>query len=152
MDWKNFDRSAHCVGQHCFHMVWTPKYRYPVFRFPNYVREMKSILRDVAKRHHIVMHELCVEADHVHCFIGIPHTMSVSKAEALLKGASAFEFRKRWRLRRYKALWSRGTFYRSIGSTTADAVHHYINDSHHHSKLPKGQQTLQGRTRDQESR
>lgn len=147
MDWKNFDRTNHSIGQNCYHLIWTPKYRYPLFRYPNWARLMEQILRDVAKRHRMNLHEVTVESDHVHCFIGMPCTMSVSEAQRLLKGASAYEYRKRKMIRQYKALWSRGTFYRSIGSTTTEAVYHYINDSHHIRKIPRNQQRLdEGRT------
>jgi len=143
MDWDQLDRSAHAVGQNCFHLTWTPKYRYPVFRFPNYVREMDAILRGIAARHHLTLHELCIEADHVHCFAAFPPTMSLSQALQLLKGGSAFAFRRLHPgLQRYKALWSRGKFYRSIGSVTTEAVHRYINDSHHSTRMPRTQTRL----------
>ena len=143
LDWKNLDHSAHAVGQNCFHFTWTPKFRFPVFRFPNYVREMDEILRAVARRHGIAVHELCIEPDHVHMFAGLPPTLGVSQALGLLKGASSFEFRKKHpSMYRYKALWSKGKFYRSIGSVHADAVFNYINDTHHTTRIPASQQRL----------
>ena len=143
MEWKNLDRSSHAVGQNCFHFVWTPKYRYPVFRFPNYVREMQVILQRVAERHRITLHELCIERDHIHCFASFPLTLSIAQVLMLLKGASSYEFRKLHRsLRKYKALWSKGKFYRSVGSVTCDAVQRYINDTHHTSRQPQSQQRL----------
>jgi len=143
MEWEKLDRSSHAVGQNCFHFTWNPKYRYPVFRFLNYVREMTKIINGVAKRHHMIIHELCIEPDHLHCFVGLPATLCVSKALQLLKGASSYYFRKQHpSMRKYKALWSRGKFYRSVGSTTADAVQKYINDTHHVSRMPRSQKRL----------
>ena len=143
MDWHTLDHSSHAVGQNCFHFTWAPKYRYPVFRIQEYIFEMEKILREVAQKHGMQVHELCIERDHVHCFASFPSTISVSKALGLLKGGSSYEFRKlHLRMRKYKALWSRGKFYRSVGSVTANAVQCYINDTHHVTRMPIGQRTL----------
>ena len=143
MEWQDLDRSTHAVGQNCFHFTWTPKYRYPVFRFPNYVQEMDAIMREVAQRHNIKIHELCIEQDHIHCFASFPCTMSIAVALQFLKGGSSYEFRRKHvKLRKYKALWSRGKFFRSVGSVTADSIHRYINDSHHTTRIPHTQTRL----------
>lgn len=143
MDWEKLDRVSHAVGQNCFHFTWSPKYRYPVFRFPNYVREMKNILHEIAQKHKIKMHELCIERDHIHCFVSFPPTLCVSKVFQLLKGGSSYQFRRRrQKMRKYKALWSRGKFYRSVGSVTTRAVQYYINDSHHTTRIPISQTKL----------
>ncbi len=143
MEWKELDRNTHAIGQNCFHFTWTPKYRYPVFRFQNYVVEMDKILRDVASRHEICIHELCIEPDHIHCFASYPPTLSISEVFRLLKGGSSYAFRKKHKtMKKYKALWSRGKFYRSVGNVTLDAVQRYINDTHHTSRIPKSQHRL----------
>jgi len=143
MNLKNLTRSSHAVGQNCFHFTWSPKYRYPVFRFPNYVKEMDQIIHEVAKKHDIIIHELCIESDHIHCFASFSSNISISKVLQLIKGGSSYVFRKKHiAMRKYKALWSRGKFYRSVGSITVDAVNKYIKDTHHISRLPKTQQRL----------
>lgn len=143
MDITKIARTAHAVGQNCFHMIWAPKYRYPVFRFENIRKQCESALHEVAARHGITLHEQCVEPDHVHIFAEIPPTMSVSKAFQLLKGGSSHTLRKHnaW-MQKYKALWSIGKFYRSVGSVTDAAIQHYIEDSHHMTKVPLTQQKL----------
>lgn len=55
----------------------------------------EEVLHEVAKQHDIEITELCVMSDHIHIFVVIPLTMSVSKALQLLKGASAHELFKR---------------------------------------------------------
>jgi len=54
----------------------------------------EEILREVAAHHKIDIAELSVMPDHIHTLVGIPPTMSVSKALHLLKGASAHELFK----------------------------------------------------------
>ena len=143
MDWQKFSKSGHAVGQNCFHLTWTTKYRYPVFRFPKYVKEMRSILYKVAERHNITIHNLCIEPDHIHCFVSFPPTLSLAQVTQFLKGGSSYEFRKLHpKMLKYKALWSIGKFYRSIGTVTTEAVQRYINDTHHTTRIPISQKRL----------
>jgi putative transposase len=92
----------------------------------------EEVLHEVAKRHKIKITELCIMSDHIHTVVGIPPTMSVSKALQLLKGASSHELLKRkphFRCRYPKGhFWSPGKFYRSIGDTDADTVIQYVRD------------------------
>ena len=70
--------------------------------------------------------------DHIHTVVGIPPTMSVSKALQLLKGTSSRELFKRkpnFRKRYPKGhLWSPGKFYRSVGDTDAETAIQYVRD------------------------
>jgi REP element-mobilizing transposase RayT len=74
----------------------------------------EEVLYEVAKRHKIEITELSVMSDHIHTVVGIPPTMSVSKALQILKGASSRElFQRKPNLRlRYprRHLWSPGNF------------------------------------------
>jgi len=92
----------------------------------------EEILREIAKRHKIKITELSVMPDHIHTVVGIPPTMSVSKALQLLKGTSSRElFRRKpnFRLRYPKGhLWSPGKFYRSVGDTDAETAIQYVRD------------------------
>lgn len=143
MNHEKLVRTAHAVGQNCFHMIWAPKYRFPVFRYESMRKKCEEALIEISKNHSIILHEICIEDDHLHLFAEIPATMSVSKAFQLLKGGSSYLLRKRnkW-MRKYKALWSIGKFYRSVGSVTDEAIERYINDGHHLTKIPKDQTKL----------
>ncbi len=92
----------------------------------------EEVLHEVAKRHKIKIAELSVMSDHIHTVVGIPPTMSVSKALQLLKGASSHELFKRkphFRCRYPKGhLWSPGKFYRSVGDTDAETAIQYVRD------------------------
>ena len=92
----------------------------------------EDVLHEVAKRHKIEITELCVMPDHIHTVVGVPPTMSVSKALQLLKGASSCELFKRkprFRCRYPKGhFWSPGKFYRSVGDTDAETVLQYVRD------------------------
>jgi putative transposase len=92
----------------------------------------EEILREVAARHKIDIAELSVMPDHIHTLVGIPPTMSVSKALHLLKGASSHELFKRkpnFRKRYPKGhFWSPGKFYRSVGDANLETVTKYVQD------------------------
>jgi putative transposase len=70
--------------------------------------------------------------DHVHTAVGIPPTMSISKALQLLKGTSSRELFKRklnFRLRYPKGhLWSPGKFYRNVGDIDAETAKRYVRN------------------------
>ena len=92
----------------------------------------EEVLHEVAKRHKIEITELSVMPDHIHTVVGIPPTMSVSKAFQLLKGASSheiFKMKPSFRKRYPKGhLWSPGKFYRSIGDADVETVLQYVRD------------------------
>lgn len=121
--------NTHSVGQNCFHLTWTPKYRYPVAKYDGTKRLIATAINRAATRHGIKIIELRVLDDHVHCFVHLPPTISVSSCVQLLKGSSSYDYRRWQNIRRYKALWSRGYFYRSVGAVTGAVVENYIRNS-----------------------
>ena len=130
--------TRHAVGQNAYHLVWRPKYNIPVFKKDYPRRVIEEAIREVAKRHKIEVVELKVLADHVHCFVEMPHTISVDRVFQYLKGGSARIFFKKctlWHMtlsrhgQRKPHLWSPGKFYRSVGSVRADVVENYIKYS-----------------------
>jgi putative transposase len=95
--------------------------------------DVEMFIKEVAVKYRCEIYELHVAVDHVHLFVELPPTMSVSKALQLFKGTSAFRLLKKhpW-LRKYFRkghFWSPGKFFRSVGNTTMEAVQHYITSS-----------------------
>ena len=130
MELKNF---KHAFGQNAFHLVWKPKYAMDPFQFFGVKIDCERFIYAAAARYGCRVYKLHVAVDHVHIFVELPPTMSVSRALQLLKGYSAFNLMKKhpW-LRRYFThghLWSPGKFFRSVGNTTSEAVEHYICSS-----------------------
>jgi len=127
----------HSIGQSAYHLVWRPKYNLKTFRFPNEREVCERALREVAAKWGIKIYEMEVMMDHVHMFVEIPTTMTVSFALQVLKGGSARIFLKKFpRTRAYLKkghkqahLWSPGKFFRSVGCVTADVVEGYIRNS-----------------------
>ena len=128
----------HSVGQSAYHLVWRPKYNFSIFRHPYPRKIVMDALKEVATKWNILIYEMEVMQDHVHLFIEIPPTMTVSFSLQILKGGSSRIFFKRCTIwRKYCSrfglskphLWSPGKFFRSVGSVTAEAVEKYIKNS-----------------------
>jgi len=98
----------------------------------------EQAIREVALKYKIEIIELRVMPDHVHCFVHIPATISISSALQVLKSGSArliFKRCTKWRAffsldgKRKPHLWSPGKFFRSVGSVTAEVIEEYIKYS-----------------------
>jgi len=129
----NLQSFSHSFGQNAFHFVWKPKYAWDPFKFYGVRVDCERFIHEVAVKHGCEIYKLHVAVDHVHLFVELPPTMSISKALQLFKGYSAFKLLHKhpW-LRRYFTkghFWSPGKFFRSVGNTTTEAVEHYISSS-----------------------
>jgi len=130
MEYETLERSAHGVAQNTYHLIWVTKYRYPTFASEGMRKVCLLALGVASKRYNIEIFEAEVMRDHVHVFVRLPRTMSVSKAFQLLKGYTSYHIRKYQPYRKkYKALWSPFQFSRTVGSVTGGVIEHYIKES-----------------------
>ncbi|HZX11902.1 MAG TPA: IS200/IS605 family transposase [Candidatus Nanoarchaeia archaeon] len=127
-----YTRHAHSVGDNFWHIEWCPKYRYNIFEKFKYKNLAEACIRKVAKEHSLVIHELQVMPDHLHCVVSIPDTMSISEATRLLKGRSSYLFfrnHEKARLRYPQGhLWSVGTFRTSVGHSDLPTTLRYVRE------------------------
>ncbi|MDT8781902.1 MAG: IS200/IS605 family transposase [Candidatus Bathyarchaeota archaeon] len=132
MDLKSF---SHGYGQCAFHIVLVPKYRHRIFVDLGVKSCCEASLRETAFRVGCEVYALQVGVDHVHVFVGLHPSCSVSELIRLLKCNSArclFLEYPELKLRFwYGSLWSRGKFYRSIGQVNAETIKRYIEESKH---------------------
>jgi len=130
MEYETLTRSAHGVAQNTYHLIWVTKYRRKTFASEGMRTVVLNALSVAAKRYGIEIFEAEVMIDHVHVFVRLPRTMSVSKAFQLLKGFTSYSIRKYqpWR-KNYKALWSPFQFSRTVGSVTGNVIQHYIKET-----------------------
>ena len=130
MEYERLTRSAHGVAQNTYHLIWVTKYRYKTFASEGMRTVCLNALSIASKRYDIEIFEAEVMQDHVHVFLRLPRTMSVSKAFQLLKGFTSYSIRKYqpWR-RKYKAMWSPFQFSRTVGSVTGGVIQHYIKET-----------------------
>lgn len=128
--------NKHCVGEASFHIVYCPKYRHGIFAYKLLLKFCILIYGKISEQYGFTIRALEIMYNHVHLFVSIPPHQSVSNTVKLFKGISSRKMFKAfpW-LREYKPgeerfwgghFWSRGYFYRSVGSTTDKAVEFYI--------------------------
>jgi putative transposase len=114
-------RSPHSLGEADFRLQFTPKYRRDVFR-------------ETATRYGFAIHAIEFGPDHAHIFVGACKNLAVSELVRLLKGTGSRWIRQRcWSRVKSKlwgdAFWTAGYFYRSVGSTTNEAILYYLEHS-----------------------
>ena len=129
MDSVSFVSGNRSVGLNQFHFEWCPKYRKP-FMKAELLGFIEASLVRTAHQYGIVIPNMHVSADHIHLFVTLPFTMSVSEAFRLFKGRSSHELREAFpdlkEIFRKGHLWSPGKFCRSISNVKAETIRHYI--------------------------
>ena len=124
------ERSSHGYGQCAYHIVLVPRYRHRIFLDHSLQKRCEELLREIAAIEGYKVYELQVAPDHVHIFLGLKPTHSVSLAIRELKCNSArmllSEFPELKKNCWAGHLWSSGKFYRSIGQVTAETIQHYM--------------------------
>lgn len=126
------DNYSHGFGQLTYHVVFTPKYRRPIFNETFVKKACDMLFRQIAEKYGFEIIELEIMPDHVHMFVAVGPNESISRVVQLFKGISARRLFQRFpELARYsrKHIWSAGKFYRSVGNVTADTIRHYITCS-----------------------
>jgi len=134
---------SHGFGQSQYHVVLVPYKRFKMFGRTDVRMRLARIFFSIAKRHDFTLKAYEIMEDHVHLFIRIRPSQSISDVLRYLKGGSSRELRRAFpefdgfhRCR----LWSRGKFYRPIGEVNEETIKHYIEESqskHHDSQEPK---------------
>ena len=130
---------SHCKGEASYHIVFCPKYRHAIFYYLPLKRLCERNIYQVADKYGFKIRALEVMPDHVHAFVSIPPNISLSNVLHAIRGTTGFKFFRAfpW-LKEYKPghmrfwgghFWSRGYFFRSVVSTTDEAVEFYIKVS-----------------------
>ena len=122
------------LGESNFHLQFTPKYRRDVFLDEEVRTLCRESFRQVCAELRIGMEACEFGPDHVHVFVSRCKNYGVPEIARRLKGASSRRIRlELWERVKDKlwgdSFWSGGYFYRSIGSTTSEAVQFYIEHS-----------------------
>lgn len=124
-------------GNHCkhslgLHIVWCTKFRHKVLTEEVEII-VKQIIAQTCGEYGWICHSLEVMPDHVHLFIQVSPTDIPANVAKTLKSVSAVAvFSTFPKLKGQKfwgsGLWSRGTFYSSVGSVSQEAIVKYIEE------------------------
>lgn len=76
---------AHTKHKHMYHIVWIPKYRKSILK-EKLTERIEELLQECAEVNGWQIHELNVQVDHVHMFVQLRPSVSVSRAVQYFKG------------------------------------------------------------------
>ncbi len=115
-----------------YHIVWIPKYRKKVLIWKLKLR-LQEIINERSEELRVKVLKWAIEKDHVHLYVSMPPSLSVSKYVNFIKGRTAFvlnrEFKKELRLALWKgALWAVGYFVATVWEINDKIVRNYIEE------------------------
>ncbi|HEY4386130.1 MAG TPA: IS200/IS605 family transposase [Ktedonobacteraceae bacterium] len=109
-----------------YHSIFCPKRRKKVLVGPVHDR-LKEIVEQVAQEHSWTIVQLAIQPDHVHLFMQTnPYTLLTDSAR-LVKGRSSHDLRTAFpHLLKLPSLWTRSTFYATVGHVSQEVIANYI--------------------------
>ena len=134
---KDMNSLSHTKWNCKYHIVFAPKYRRKIFYGANRL-EIGAILREICrwKEVNIITAEVC--PDHIHMFVRIPPSISISSFMGYLKGKSSLMIFERHANLKYKfgnrKFWARGYFADTVGKSEK-VIKEYIRNQLIEDKL-----------------
>jgi putative transposase len=130
---KDYRKSAHCVYDLKYHLVWITKYRKPVLS-GEIGHRVRELVRLICASLDVEIIKGNIRQDHMHLLVSVPPTLSVSKLVQRMKGVTSRKLLQEnkglnkafWG----RHLWSRGYFVASVGEVTEEIISKYIEKQH----------------------
>lgn len=128
---QNYRKGSHTVYDLKYHLVWITKYRKQVMVGP-IAEAVRTYLRQICQENEVQIVKGHVSKDHIHLFVSVPPSISISQLMQSLKGKSSRKL-----LMNFKALqkqfwgqhfWARGYFACSSGNITDEMIMQYIEN------------------------
>lgn len=128
---QNYRKGSHTVYDLKYHLVWITKYRKPVMVGP-VAEAVRTYLKQICQENDVQIVKGHVSKDHIHLFVSVPPSISISGLLQSLKGKSSRKL-----LMNFKTLqkqfwgqhfWARGYFACSSGNITDEVIMKYIED------------------------
>lgn len=118
-----------------YHLVWTPKYRGKVMADKYIKAELKRIFKVICKWKGFIPLAWHIGDEHIHLYVSIPPSYSVSYAMAILKGKSSAWLKKKTNKLPQGSLWARGYFASTVGIDEI-AIKRYIENQRPYQIAP----------------
>ena len=122
------------VYKTAYHVVWCPKYRRSVLT-GTVAESLSALLSEVCEENNWKILNLEIQPDHIHLFVSIPPSKSVSEAVKRLKGTTARKlFLKHPELKKQLwdgHLWSPSYYVGTAGNVSAETIRRYIERTEH---------------------
>ena len=113
-------KNAAAVFSLKYHVVWCPKYCYPVLVGP-VAERLKELLNEKTGQMEGLIRAMGVMPDHVHLFVDMPPTLSPDRVVYQFKGLTSRTLRREFPhlVSRMPTLWSRSYY---VGSGTCQQL------------------------------
>lgn len=125
----HYRKGSHTIYDCKYHIVWIPKYRYPILTGQVALR-VRELVRQIAMANEVDILSGSVSSDHVHIHVSIPPYLSVSKFVQFVKGATSRKLQMEFEniRKRYwgQHVWARGFFVATVGNVTEEMIQEYI--------------------------
>ena len=112
-----------------YHLVWITKYRKKVL-VGLVAQRVRDLIRQICKSHEVEIIKGHVSKDHIHLFVSVPPSISISKLMQQLKGKSSYKMlQENKQLQKEfwgRHFWGRGFFVATSGNITDEIIMEYI--------------------------
>ena len=126
--------TSHVVYECKYHIIWVPKYRYPILTGQVALR-VRELVRQISMANEVEIITGSISSDHIHIFVSIPPSLSISKFVQFVKGATSRKLQLEFDAlrKRYwgQHIWARGYFVATVGSVTEEMIQEYIRKQIH---------------------
>lgn len=128
---KHYRKSSHTVYDIKYHICWITKYRYKVLE-KEIAKKTRDLIRVISSDMDVEIISGSVGLEHVHIFVSMPPSISVSKYVQRIKGTSSRKLQQEFQELKNKYwgqhLWARGYFAVSSGNVTDEMWMNYIKN------------------------
>ncbi len=127
---KRYRKTSHVIYECKYHLCWLPKYRYPILTGKVAIR-VRELIRQIAGANEVEIISGAISSDHVHIYVSMPPSLSVSKFVQFVKGATSRKLQLEFEdiRKRYwgQHVWARGYFVATAGNVTDEMIREYIS-------------------------
>ena len=128
---NRYRKTSHVIYECKYHICWVPKYRYPIL-IGRVALRARELIRQIEVANEVEIITGSIGSDHIHIYVSIPPSLSVSKFVQFVKGASSRKLQLEFEelRKRYwgQHIWARGYFVATTGSITDSAILEYIRN------------------------
>jgi putative transposase len=96
---------------------------------------LRELIREICGSQEVTIMKGHVASDHIHLFVSVPPSLTISRLLQMLKGKSSYKLMHEFPHLRKKFwgrhLWARGYFCVSSGNVTDEVIKQYIEEQSH---------------------
>jgi putative transposase len=111
-----------------YHFVFCPRYRRKIFNIPGVEERFKELTIAECKKQGIEILALECHIDHVHMFVSVLPTMSITEIMKRVKGCTSHKLRDEFpQLKAMVSLWTRSYFVSTAGNVSSETIKWYVD-------------------------